>query len=289
MTRSLRVVALLTVRNEELYLDRCLRHLINQGVEVCVIDNDSTDSTMEIARRYYGQGVFRIESIPFKGFFELQKILCNEERLAKHIDADWFMHHDADEIREPPPPYLTLLEAITEVDRLGYNAINFDEYVFLPTRESKDELPADYVSDMRHYYFYEPIFRRQVKLWKKEGQQVDLVTHAGHCAQFLGRRIYPRSFIMRHYIALSPSHMRTKYSGRKFSPHELALGWHTVRKGLDPSQFSLPFQKELTEITHGKVQDKSRPFRYHRAFERNVAVGKGFKQFVRRFIQRLSA
>ncbi len=41
----MRVVALLGIRNEERYLERCIRHLVGQGVEVCVIDNDSIDRT----------------------------------------------------------------------------------------------------------------------------------------------------------------------------------------------------------------------------------------------------
>ncbi|MCT7967819.1 glycosyltransferase family 2 protein [Laspinema sp. D1] len=103
----MRVVALLTVRNEERYLGRCLEHLYSQGIEICLIDNGSTDKTLDIAQSFLGRGVFRIEHFPFKGCFELEKILLNEEKLAVEIDADWFIHHDADEIREAPSPYKT--------------------------------------------------------------------------------------------------------------------------------------------------------------------------------------
>lgn len=48
-------------------------------------------------------------SIIYEGKFELTKICKNEERLASEIDADWFIHHDADEIRQAPAPYQTLL------------------------------------------------------------------------------------------------------------------------------------------------------------------------------------
>src|SRR5690348_16787952 len=98
----MRIVALLTVRNEELYLARCLEHLIANGVDVCVIDNGSTDATPRIAAQFLGRGVIRIDTIPFTGAFAILPILQNEERLAAEIDADWFMHHDADEIRESP-------------------------------------------------------------------------------------------------------------------------------------------------------------------------------------------
>ena len=63
----MRIVALMTVRNEENYLNRCIQHLISQGVDICLIDNGSTDKTREIASAYLGKGVLRIEEIPFNG------------------------------------------------------------------------------------------------------------------------------------------------------------------------------------------------------------------------------
>src|SRR4030066_1080142 len=113
----MRVAALLTVRNEELYLAHCLEHLMSQGIETCLIDNDSTDRTLEIARKFLGRGVFRIEHFPFRGYYKWQNCLLDKERLAIEIDADWFIHHDADEIRQAPNPYKTLLEGIEDVAR----------------------------------------------------------------------------------------------------------------------------------------------------------------------------
>ena len=102
VSRNLRIVALLTVRNEALYLARCLEHLYQQGVESCVIDNESTDDTLAIAQSFLDRGVFRIESQAYNGFFDLTALLKMKERLSQEIDADWFIHHDADEIREAP-------------------------------------------------------------------------------------------------------------------------------------------------------------------------------------------
>lgn len=49
--KKLKVVALLTIRNEERYLSRCLEHLSSQKIEICVIDNGSTDQSLKIANR----------------------------------------------------------------------------------------------------------------------------------------------------------------------------------------------------------------------------------------------
>jgi hypothetical protein len=74
---------------------------------------------------------------------------------------------DADEIREAPPPYSTLREGLEGADREGFNAVNFDEFVFLPTSEEESFEGTDYVASMEYYYFFEPRPLRQVKAWKK--------------------------------------------------------------------------------------------------------------------------
>lgn len=51
-TRKFRIVALLAIRNEALYLEKCLDHLYQQGIEVCIIDNGSTDNSLEIAKSF---------------------------------------------------------------------------------------------------------------------------------------------------------------------------------------------------------------------------------------------
>ena len=48
----MKVVALLAVRNEEYYMEKCLTYLYEQGIETCLIDNESTDRTLEIAQDF---------------------------------------------------------------------------------------------------------------------------------------------------------------------------------------------------------------------------------------------
>ena len=253
------VAALLTVRNEELYLSRCLEHLISQGIETCLIDNDSTDRTLEIARKFSGRGVFRIEYLLFRGYFDLQNCLQNNERLANEIDADWFIHHDADEIRQAPKPYKTLLEGIEDVDSQGYNAINFDEFVFLPTSIDESFEGKDYVKEMKYYYFLEPKPLRQIKAWKKTNKPIDLTSSGGHHVTFEAIRICPKPFILRHYIALSRLHLEAKYTKRIYSPKEVARGWHKGRVGFKPGMLKFPNRERLKKISNNKTWDKSDP------------------------------
>ena len=263
----MRVVALLAVRNEKRYLARCLEHLHLHGVETCLIDNDSTDATLEIAERFRDRGVFRIDRLPFTGAFSLDEQLAVKERLATEIEADWFVHHDADEIREPPRPYQTLRDGIEAADRQGYNAIDFDEFVFVPTADDEPHGDGDYVERMRHYYYYEPDSpdRDRINAWKK-GPVVDLRRFAGHRVVFPGLRLFPQPFVLRHYIALSRAHAVEKYGARRFAAPELARAWHGDRAAFDPIAFRFPPAERLKRLVSGGDFDKSAPWRAHPMF-----------------------
>ncbi len=80
----MRIVALLAVRNEALYLARCLQHLREQCVETIVIDNQSTDASLEIARGFLGNGVSAVATLPYEGFFDLVgQLACKEDRFRR--------------------------------------------------------------------------------------------------------------------------------------------------------------------------------------------------------------
>lgn len=258
----MKVVALLTVRNEERYLAQCLEHLHNQGIETCLIDNGSTDSTLEIARSFLGRGLLRIEHFPFKGSFELIQILLNEERLAKEIDADWFIHHDADEIREAPSDYRTLKEGIEDADRQGYNAINFDEFVFLPTSDREDFEGKDYVKEMRYYYFFQPRTLHRLNAWKKN-PYVNLHREAGHRVDLPDLQIFPISFILRHYLVLSKAHALAKYATRVHHKSGLVRGWCQPRSTFSPDKLKFLDRSRLKKVTADGQWDRSEPWTKH--------------------------
>ena len=245
----MRIVALLTVRNESLYIDRCLRHLHEQGIETCVIDNQSTDATLDIVERWRNFGVFRVEHLPYPGYFDLHGILENEQRLAGEIEADWFMHYDADEIRESPVVGETLHDAIRRVDQAGFDAINFDEFVFLPCHDDASFEGTDYVQTMRYYYFFEPVPLRQLKGWKK-GVKLDLAASGGHRMSRDDLNIAPDRFVMRHYIALSRQYAVDKYTKERiYSPKEVnELGWHGRRATCCAHDLVFPDRQQLKNI-----------------------------------------
>jgi lipopolysaccharide transport system ATP-binding protein len=261
-SRDLKIVALLAIRNEEVYLARCLDHLHQQGIETCIIDNKSTDRSLEIAESYINRGVIRIEHQPYDGYFDLTAQLEMKEKLAREINADWFIHHDADEIREAPAPYKTLKEGIEAVDSAGYNAINFDEFVFIPTSEDENYEKTDYFESMRHYYFYEPAQIRRVNAWKKTESGINIADSGGHICKSKESRIFPKNFILRHYIGLSKVHLEKKYSCRKYAADEVMnKKWHQARNSWGGKKLQLPKRSEL-KLLSGTL-DKNEPSKTH--------------------------
>ena len=119
------------------------------------------------------------------------------------IDADWFLHVDADEIRLPPRSGITLAEALAEVDRQGYNAVNFLEFTFVPTRRGTRPRPPAVRGDDALVLPVPASFPDRLNAWKRQAQPVDLAPSGGHRVDFPGLRMYPESFRMRHYLFLS--------------------------------------------------------------------------------------
>ena len=158
----MKMVALLTVRNQELCLERCLEHSFFQGIETCFIDDNSTDKSREVAERFLKRGVFRLERQPYLGYYDHVGLLSLKENLADNINADWFIHHDTDEIMEAPSPFASLRAGIESADAAGFEAINFDEFVFVPTANTENYEGTDYVEKIQYFYFFEPGPNRQV-------------------------------------------------------------------------------------------------------------------------------
>lgn len=260
---SVRLVAILATYNEERFIAGCLEHLFEQGVEVYLIDNSSTDRTVEIAERYLKRGLIGIEELPRAGVFDLSAQLARKEQLVATLEADWFMHLDTDEIRLPPRSGRALAQAFAEVEEQGYNAVNFLEFAFVPTREAPDHDHPDFQRTMRWYYPFLPTFPHRLNAWKRQPEGVNLVQSGGHKIRFPGLRMYPESFKMRHYPFLSVPHFISKYVDKSYDPAELQRGWHSWRDRLVAEKIELPSQGELCIYTSDDELDPSDPRTRH--------------------------
>lgn len=260
----MRVVTIMASYNEERYIAGCLEHLFSQGVEVYLLDNGSTDRTIEIAEGYLGRGLIEIEPFPREDdIYRWEAILKRKEEVAATIEADWFMHADPDEIRLPPRPDTTLVEAFTEVDKRGYNAVNFMEFTFVPTREAPDHDHPGFLQTMKHYYPFVRNFPFHVKAWKQQPERVDLAGSGGHRVGFADQRLYPESFRMKHYPYLSVRHIISKYIEKKYDTEELEKGWHSFRTQVREEKIEFPPQAELNSYTAEDELDISNPRMRH--------------------------
>jgi glycosyltransferase involved in cell wall biosynthesis len=270
--RVMKIVAIMTIRNEADYLPIVLQHLHEQGILVYLIDNDSTDNSLAIAKTFEQKNVIFIDRIPYNGEYEWEKILKHKEKIAQAVEADWFIHHDADEILESPSEYSTLSEGIEAVDALGFNAINFDEFVFVPTSDEQSYEGRKYTDEMKAYYFFEPSKLHRIIAWKKQNGPINLRSSGGHQVMFAERNIFVSNFILRHYIALSREYLVNKYGNRKYSDYEVnTLGWHRKRARFDPINASFSGFTDLCFLNENHW-DKSKPFKKH-FFLNNTSCG----------------
>lgn len=268
-----RVVALLATFNEERFVAGCLEHLFQQKLSVYLIDNGSTDNTVAIAERYLGRGLIGVESFPRAGIYSWRPILERKEQLAHTLDADWFMNVDADEIRLPPRRDRLLADAFGDVEEAGYNAINFQEFTFVPTREAPDHDHPEFQRTMRRYYpFLASAVPNQVKAWKRQADAAEFAWSGGHQTRFENLRLFPENFVMKHYLFLSVQHAIRKYVEKNFDPAELEIGWHRARARLRTELIKLPPEAELRAFTSDDELDASNPRSRHYLFDSDWAV-----------------
>jgi glycosyltransferase involved in cell wall biosynthesis len=220
---ALRALAIVPAFNEEDVIEHVVADLVANGLEVVLLDNESTDRTVELARRAGAD----VETFTSEGF-ALRGQLTRFQEIAAARDHDWALVCDADEFRESPWPGLTLLEALREVDALGYSAVNFEVFNFRPTDDGF--VPGTDVRE--HLTRYEPpeLFDViQLKCWQNPGCRVDLSELFGEGARFPNRRVFPVPFILRHYPIRGETHGRRKVLAERLPRYDAAErgdGWH---------------------------------------------------------------
>lgn len=239
-----RVVALLAAHNEADVVGSVVRDLVEQGVEVYALDHASTDGTAEALAPFLGQGLLRIERFPEEsGFpaadasvFALEHLLRRKEALAAELEADWYVHHDADEFREGFWEGVGLCEALERVDRLGYSAVDFEALHFPPTHDRFR--PGDDPRQAFRLWEPDPGQRRpRVQAWKRTSAGVDLRSTGGREARFEGRRVFPFRFLLRHYPFRGQAHGERKVFRERLPrllEAERSRGWHARHDALAP-------------------------------------------------------
>lgn len=245
------VLALVCSYNEWDILPYVLDHLHKQGVDSYVIDNWSTDGTYE--RLGSTAGVVGFERFPVaqpSNTYLWTEMLKRVAQVAQEkYQYDWYMHHDADEIRRSYKPDETLSQAFARLTSEGYNAVNFRVLNFHP-------IDNGYAGDPERYFKYHETFSHydrmpHVKAWSNH-TLVDLHTDGGHQVWFEGRVVDPRRFLIKHYPIRSQYHGIRKVFQQRVprwdAVERYRKGWHVQYNGLTEAHNFLKCAKDLVEF-----------------------------------------
>jgi len=259
----LRIVAIVAIRNEAAYIANCLRHLIRNAVDVAIIDNESTDDSQSIyLASEFCSFLTEVRQLPFRGAFYLEQSLLAKQTLIEELETDWVIHIDADEIMHSYREGESLRAAIERIDAVGYNAIDFNEFVFLP-------VDVPYMSNiqgwqpMLHYYFLDPQWKkrpqRKMRAWRKDAHLT--IAGGGHRLEGEELSLAPERLALRHYIVRSQEHAFVKYANRIFPAEELQRRWHLDRHEQPIESFLFPAPQELCKLEHSadRKLDRSKP------------------------------
>ena len=235
------VLAVVTTYNEADIIGQLIERLASDEIRVHVIDNWSTDATLDVVRECARGKDVTFERFPQdgpSGYFELEILLTRVEQVAQESGADWIVHHDADEIREPPWRGLSLRQGLWAVDQFGFNCIDHTIVNFRPIVDAWKP-GDDLASSFDRFEFGEaPAHFLQLKAWKPQDEPVLMARSGGHEAVFAARRVFPYKFLTRHYPIRSQEQGERKIlreRQQRWSPEERARGWHAHYDHYDDS------------------------------------------------------
>jgi SAM-dependent methyltransferase len=225
------VTAIVKCYNDEDILHSTISHLRREGIRVHLVDNWSTDGSLDLIRAMSRQD----PGITFERFpgsattdYDWAALLDRTVQIAEERGHGWYLHYDSDELRCSPWRGVNLRDAIAHVDALGYTALDFTVIDFRYLEG--DPLSADIVESMRYFEFgRRPGHFTQVKAWKFTGQNVSLSDSGGHDAQFSDRRVFPIKFLTRHYPLRGEAHaVRKIFEERvpRAQREKTQRGWH---------------------------------------------------------------
>tara|TARA_R110002072_G_scaffold60301_2_gene153305 strand:+ start:692 stop:1798 length:1107 start_codon:yes stop_codon:yes gene_type:complete len=275
---SFTVTALISAYNEQDVIGHVVDYLTGLGVRVHLLDDGSTDETVAVARAAARPGLLTVEPFapprpPRERAYCWEAILARKVELAASLPSDWFMHYDADEFRESPWPALDLCQGLARVDALGYSAVQFEVLNFWATREL--EPGEDPRQAFTRFAPADPWDRVQIKAWRRQ-PQVELL-QGGHEVSFPDRRVFPLSFVNRHYPLRGEVHGRRKVFQERlprFLEAERARGWHVHYDRFQEAEGLLRDAAELLPYERERVCAELE----ERAWAEHERVGRGLAE-----------
>jgi glycosyltransferase involved in cell wall biosynthesis len=233
-------IAIIAAYNEAAVIGAQLDHAAEQGLGVYLIDNNSTDGTLEVARSHRGGSLVGFESYPElpSRHFESARLLDRKAEIAATLPSRWAVHVDADEYLEALDPGRTLADALTDAERAGCSAVRFRYVEFRPRASLCFPAQGDPRRLIPEYTLAGHPAHRWLTRAFRAGIEVDLASTGGHQAHFPGRRTYPWRQILRHYPVRDAAHATLKISRERrerYLDDERERGWHHHYDGIEPT------------------------------------------------------
>jgi hypothetical protein len=229
--KNIKVSAIIHGYNEVDIFSEAIQHLYNQGINIHYFDNWSVDGTWELAQNLFKHGLIahcqRYPELPTQNY-EWREQLEKTSEYASQIDSDWVMHYDVDELRYSPWQNVGLKDAISHVNALGYNAIDFTVIDFRFTKQT-EFVKERFEENLTHFEFgRRPGHFTQIKCWKNN-IKVNLSESGGHNAIFEDRKIFPIKFLLKHYPLRNKIQAANKIFQHRiprFEKEKTLYGWH---------------------------------------------------------------
>lgn len=239
--------------NEEHILQETLKHYVSQGIDLVIIDNNSTDSSPDIINSFrnkngsYPGRIQDVVNVKTDGY-EWRKILrfaCEymHEKLSHY---EWIFLIDADAFYYSPVKNISLMEFMTFAKSQGCNIINGTVHEFYPTE--KDNLSiASPIERMKYYRILPEIIEHKIFLYHPT---IDFHTYYGHICLRDNPIVFFVGFLYCHYPWISYEHGLKKIFGQRMPRY------HAERMGLalELGGFShfhycgiLPIKKDLVK------------------------------------------
>lgn len=230
--RPIRAVAYVPCYNEVDIIDTTVARLLEQGLYVHIVDNWSTDGSLELLReRYQGNSHVELTRWPDQPspHHQWYAMLDHIDRHSASSDFDWILLVAADEQLEAPTPDLGLLSLMELADANGYDVIDCTLIDFRPERPNSEprehtrgNLPA------RWEFATRPGARSIERMWRNRRAPAGIAPSGGH-AVTVAKRVFPSNAILRHYPLRSPEHARQKVLVDRlprFTQGRSERGWH---------------------------------------------------------------
>src|SRR3989344_2323515 len=221
MQKQVKIAAVMPAYNEEDVIYHTIKNLVDNNIHVHILDNESTDSTLDIVKQFPKNQV-SFSSFSTNGEFneKLQGEAIKKAFNKLKEDYDWLIRNDADEFLESPLSNLNVKQAIEIADKKGFNSIGTQQFYFCPTSEEKPHIPGEDIRKFYNYfqiwdknkYFQKEFHPEANKIWKINIFKPESLTYdSAHSVAPLNKiKLFPNLFIIRHYLYKSPEATRKK-------------------------------------------------------------------------------